>query len=165
MLPIIKENFLTMDECDFIASYYKEHSEKYVLSSDSTYIRFLDIPFYHFRMRSLIKKFIRNIEKDFSFLMFNYGQIVHWSVGSYLNLHKDVDIPSSNSVGSGVVDWTGVCYLNDNFDGGQTVIGDDKIEAKKGRLLLFNSKKILHGVNKVCGNRYTIIAWFEEIKK
>ena len=144
-----------------MASYYKEHSEKYISYRDSTYIRLLDIPFYHFRMSSFVKKFIKNMEKDFSFLTFTYGQIVHWPVGSYLDLHKDVDVPPHNSNGSGIVDWTGVCYLNDNFEGGQTVVGDDKIEAKKGKALLFNSKNILHGVNKVGGNRYTFIAWFE----
>ncbi len=165
MSPIIKENFLTAEECNFMASYYKEHSANYVPYDDSVYIRFQDIPFYHFRIRSLIKKFLRNMEKDFSFLKFTYGQIVHWPVGSYRNLHKDKDVPPQNSTGTGIVDWTGVCYLNDNFDGGQTVVEDDKIEVKKGRVLLFNSKNILHGVNKVCGNRYTIIAWFEEIKK
>ena len=159
----IIDNFLTIDECDFIASYYKEHSENHLMDENlTTHIRFLDISFYHFRMRSLIKKFIRNIEKDFSFLMFNYGQIVYWPNGSSKGLHIDVDSPPSKDVGSGIVDWTAVCYLNDNFDGGQTLIGNDKIEAKKGRLVLFNSKKILHGVNKVCGNRYTFIAWCEE---
>ena len=160
----IIDNFLTVDECDFIASYYKEHLENHYEYGNTTYMRLQDIPENDFQARSIIKKFLRNIEKDFSFLMFNYGQIVHWPMGSFRNLHKGRDIPPSNSVGSGVVDWTGVCYLNDNFDGGQTVIGDDEIEVKKGRLVLFNSKKNIHGVNKVCDDdRYTVIAWFEEM--
>ena len=33
---------------------------------------------------------------------------------------------------------------------------------KKGRLLVFPSKKILHGVSPVHGDRYTHIAWWQE---
>lgn len=57
--------------------------------------------------------------------------------------------------------WSTVLYLNDDFDGGQTVIGYDWIEPKKGTLVAFQGNKIPHRVRVVSnGTRYTISQWF-----
>ena len=67
--------------------------------------------------------------------------------------------------GSGIVDWTSVCYLNDDFGGGETIVSDTAFYPKKGKLVVFNSKKLMHGVGRVNGNRYTVIAWWEDTQK
>ena len=59
------------------------------------------------------------------------------------------------------VDWTSVCYLNDNYVGGETVIAENKIKPKKGRLVVFPSKKLYHGVLPVeKSSRFTFISWW-----
>ena len=73
-------------------------------------------------------------------------------------MHKDGSFKENN-------DWTSVCYLNDDFEGGETLIEDKSIKPKKGTLVVFPSKKMSHGVSLVKGNRYTYIAWWEETCK
>ena len=169
-----KEDVLSPKDCDSLLSYYKKQKNidqwnKNSLTDSATnstnffYIR--DIPFYHLRMSLLWRLHLRRVKKDFPFLKYNYGQIVHWPHGSSKGLHTDVDYSPSKYVGSGIVDWTSVCYLNDDFGGGETIVNDTAFSPKKGKLVVFNSKKLMHGVGRVNGNRYTLIAWWEDTKK
>ena len=171
---VSKENVLSPKDCDFSLSYYKkqkkigEWNSHSLTSSAPSLTRFFDlrdIPFYHLRMWLLWKVHIRRVKKDFPFLKYNYGQIVHWPHGSSKGFHIDVDYSPSKYVGSGIVDWTSVCYLNDDFGGGETIVSDTAFYPKKGKLVVFNSKKLMHGVGRVDGNRYTLIAWWEDTKK
>ena len=160
-----KDDVLSSKECDLLISYYNEHWKKCHIYENTTYIRFLDIPFYHLRISLLWRLHLWRVKKDFPFLEFNYGQIVHWPNGSSKGLHIDVDYPPSKEVGSGIVDWTAVCYLNDDFRGGETIVMDTASYPKKGKLVVFNSKRLMHGVGRVDGNRFTLINWWKEIKK
>ncbi len=71
-------------------------------------------------------------------------------------MHKDGKIVKKN-------DWTSVCYLNDDYEGGETLLSNNMVPPQKGRLVVFNSKNIPHGVNEVLGTRYTYTAWWQEI--
>ena len=165
-----KDDVLSSKECDLLISYYEEQERISPWDSDtpgkaSRYFRMMDIPFYHLRMWLWWRSHLRKVKKDFPFLEFNYGQIVHWPNGSSKGLHIDVDYPPSKEVGSGIVDWTAVCYLNDDFRGGETIVMDTAAYPKKGKLVVFNSKRLMHGVGRVDGNRYTLVSWWKEIKK
>ena len=60
-------------------------------------------------------------------------------------------------------DWTSVCYLNDDYEGGETLIEDGIFKPKRGRLVVFPSKKMNHGVSLVKSRvRYTYIAWWQQ---
>ena len=165
-----KDGVLSSKECDLLISYYEKQERISPWDSDtpgkaSRYFRMMDIPFYHLRISLLWRLHLWRVKKDFPFLEFNYGQIVHWPNGSSKGLHIDVDYPPSKEVGSGIVDWTAVCYLNDDFRGGETIVMDTAAYPKKGKLVVFNSKRLMHGVGRVDGNRYTLISWWKEIKK
>ena len=165
-----KEDALSPKVCDFFLSYYKKQKKKisklFNGNDDNTYFfRMMDIPFYHLRMLLLWRSHLRKIKKDFPLLKYNYGQIMHWPHGSCKGLHKDRDYPPNKNVGSGIVDWVSVCYLNDDFSGGETIVGDTAFDPKKGKLVVFNSKRLDHGVERVYGNRYTLIAWWEDTNK
>ena len=85
-------------------------------------------------------------------LMCNYSQIVFWPTNSSQEAHYDDDYHPATSI----------LYLNDNYEGGETFIGDKVIKPKQGKMIIFNGDKILHGVNKVTkGERYTIPAWYK----
>ena len=125
----------------------------------------MDIPFYHVRVSFLWSKILRRISEQFPNLRLSHGQIVEWTPGTFKKPHVDVDIPPKNSVGTGIIDWTTVCYLNENFLGGQTLVDKRYIEPKKGRVVAFNSKILPHGVNMVDrDSRYTLIIWWSEMK-
>jgi predicted 2-oxoglutarate/Fe(II)-dependent dioxygenase YbiX len=56
-----------------------------------------------------------------------------------------------------------ILYLNDEFDGGETVFENETtIKPKKGRLLVFSNGIILHKVNLITkGERYALAGWFK----
>ena len=80
----------------------------------------------------------------------SYAQIVRWNEGSYQPLHYD-------HKGD---EWTSIFYLND-ADGGDTIIGDERVSPKQGRVVTFNGGSVKHGVDTVkSGKRYTIPVWY-----
>ena len=106
-------------------------------------------------------KYLRKIKKDFPFLKLNYDQIVFWPPSTSKPMHKDADIFETRNN-----DWTSVCYLNDDFEGGDTLIENEVVKPKKGTLTLFPSAKLFHGVSLVKKKpRYSFIAWWKENKK
>jgi len=59
--------------------------------------------------------------------------------------------------------FSGVIYLNDGFEGGQTFFEDGTIiEPVAGKALFFDGKNLMHGVNQhTKGDRYIIACWFK----
>ena len=56
-----------------------------------------------------------------------------------------------------------ILYLNDEFEGGETVFENQTtIKPKKGRLLVFSNGIIQHKVNLITkGERYVLAGWFK----
>ena len=52
--------------------------------------------------------------------------------------------------------------LNEDYKGGKTMLEKIHIKPRIGRVSIFNSKNIKHGVERVEGTRYTYIAWWQE---
>ena len=53
-------------------------------------------------------------------------------------------------------------YLNDNFKGGRTLLQDKMIDTEVGKVIVFNSQKMEHGVEEVIGDRFTYISWWKK---
>ena len=55
-----------------------------------------------------------------------------------------------------------ILYLNDDYEGGHTVIENETtIVPKKGRILVFSNGKLLHKVTTIKqGTRYVLAGWF-----
>lgn len=106
--------------------------------------------------------FRKNIDVD-------YVDVVTWYDGQFMAPHCDVLDFHTGLPFKDCTDriYTGVLYLNDDYDGGETFFPYLKldIKPKKGKLLLFPSNiGYIHGVNKVSGNiRYTMPIWFKNI--
>ena len=150
----IIENFLSDDECDFLIDFFKKASHKEVW--ESTSILWLKKQPFNLRLSYIRFKCTYRIKKKFK-IRKNYDHIVFWPPFSFKGLHKDGRVAKDNH-------WTSVCYLNDNFEGGETIIEDKKIKPQKGTLVVFPSKKLLHGVSVVKKTpRYTYISWWREV--
>ena len=93
------------------------------------------------------------LQKDLNIIL-NYGQIVHWPNGSFMGCHYDGHIAKDNH-------FTAICYLNDNYKGGRTLLENKVIDPEIGKLIVFNSQKVEHGVEKVIGDRFTYISWWK----
>ncbi len=149
----IIDNFLTNTECDFLIDYFKKSSHK--KEWRGTYLIPLNYQPFNLRLSYICFKYTYRIKKKFK-LKKNYDNIVFWPTSSFKKMHRDGAVKKNN-------EWTSVCYLNDNFEGGETLIEDKKIKPKKGRLVVFPSKKLYHGVSVVRKfSRYTYISWWRE---
>ena len=59
-------------------------------------------------------------------------------------------------------DFTAICYLNNNFKGGRTVVQNKIINPEIGKIVVFNSREMAHGVEEVIGDRFTYISWWKK---
>ena len=159
----IIDNFLLTEECDFLINYFNEYYHNFnEIYESSQLIPLRGTPVYHLRKNLIRRKIINFVLTNYPLLKFNFDQLVKRQLGVYTKMHRDRDHDPFK------IDWTLVCYLNDDFEGGETLLrtlpGVESITINpiKGRAALFNSKKLLHGTSIPSNNRYTYIAWWQE---
>ena len=178
-----KVDFLSTNECDFLLSLYKKNKERDHVSCkswDDTNIMWvhqtnplskisffnarppsMNWDLFHFRKTLLLNRITNILSKEFD-LNLNYSQVVHWPCHSYKDLHYDGDDSNTNGTFNY---WTSVCYLNDKYGGGETICDDQLIRPKKGKMVVFESKNVCHGVSPVTyGDRFTYISWWRPRK-
>jgi len=103
----------------------------------------------------LISKFIS--ELGFNINQFSKYMISKYSEGSHIRPHRDTNVYNTARM------FTIICYLNDDFQGGEIFFPEmsQTLKPKAGELLLFYSE-LLHGVKPILsGFRYCIV-WFAE---
>lgn len=150
------DNFLKPHECDRIINYTNFVGKNEEFLGRKIYLC-KDISIFNSRTFLIYKKYLRKISHQFNFNL-NFGQIVEWTSGTSCDIHKDITYPGDPTTDNF---WTTVCYLNDDFQGGVTIVEDRIFEPQKGQLLVFNGKVLSHGVSKTFGTRYTMIAWWK----
>ena len=86
-------------------------------------------------------------------------QIVKWPVNSFQVLHNDATSDQTT--------LSSICYLNDNYFGGQTFFEEGTVfTPKKRRMLFFDGMYYKHGVTMVHGEiRYTLATWYKQNEK
>ena len=141
-LILRQDNFISADKCQSLIERFKI---KYHFSK-----KFRDTIVLSFRDEDILK----HVTETFTFYPFksiDNMEIVKWPTGSKMALHRDEGDTFS---------W--IIYLNDDFEGGETVIDGIKIKPKRGRLVLFSNGFYEHEVKEITkGTRYTLIAWYK----
>lgn len=134
-------DFLSHKECNTLIGFFESSNKKEI---------YRDTIILNIRNESILKKLHKLFKKDI-FLTPADMQIVKWPTGSFMNSHYDTG------------DQYGVLlYLNDNFEGGETIIDNKKIKPKKGCGVLFSNGKLLHSVCKIeKGTRYVLPVWYK----
>ncbi len=95
------------------------------------------------------------IQKISKYHYANYFQLTKWNTGCSAPAHKDI----KNHI------WSSILYLNDNFTGGETIVGDEVVKPETGKLIIFEGAKLTHSVNVITkGVRYTIPCWYNQYK-
>ena len=143
---IFKEyrNFFNLQECNKLIERFRQQVCFHERYRDTIVLKLMKVTF---------PKLANTLKKDFN-ITFNYGQIVYWPPFSYMDYHYDGTIEKNNT-------FTSICYLNDDFKGGRTLVEDKKIEPEIGKVIVFHSKSMKHGVEKVDGGRFTFISWWK----
>jgi len=147
-------NFILKKDCDFLIEYHKKFKDKQIhkmVNGETIYIPHALVPFYHLRTQFIFKKYIRKVKKYVPGLIHNHTQIVYWEDKTLMLTHRDTHS-----------DWTSICNLNDDYEGGETIVEGNKFAPRKGRTLIFEGSKLNHRVDKVKGNRYTLISWWDK---
>jgi hypothetical protein len=151
-----KEDFLSGNECDRLIDIHKKlfssqgsfHNETEVLSLMMLLLHQDEDNIFVKHIHGKITDHIKAINKD-SFI--DFFEVVKWKEGLGMDKHFDFDFHS----------WTSIIYLNDDYAGGETVVGEKKIAPLKGKIITFQGPSVLHGVNKVLkGDRYTTPVWY-----
>lgn len=163
------ENFLPDEECNSIINFFENSSKKNFFPdkrislqpysiTDVKIKKYLSI--FHSKTIQTISKlyYYNNIKIN---LYLEYWDIVKWESGCKLNTHKDGVGMNSRR------DYSSVCYLNDDYCGGETYFLNNEIveyvcKPKKGKIVFFPSD-LYHGVKTIeSGFRYTLPCWYSK---
>jgi len=151
----VVDGFLTDEQCDWFVELFHAHPEEQSPgASGRGPIQVLDAvalyPVYK-ELQFLFAACARQSPVENSFV--DYMHVVQRGAGNSLGTHFDFE----DTVYSGII------VLNNDFEGGETFVGDEIIEPKKGRGMFFYGSTVQHGLNMIYdGDRYTIAAWFRD---
>lgn len=94
----------------------------------------------------------------------DYTDLVFWDEGSGMLVHADNCDPDGNPNYCSWRNYSGVLYLNDDYQGGNTFFPDHGpkfVIPQKGKFVFYPSgRDYNHGVTTVVGKRYTMPIWF-----
>lgn len=148
------KKFLSKKECNFFINFHDLNYGKDPGSRKWGDLKIIDMLPNIMRIKEFKKVLCKLISeaRKHADVYLDYADLVAWheqNVG--MKEHKDYSHQYLSSV----------LYLNDNYKGGETVIGDKIIKPETGKIIFFNGTKIPHSVNKLIkGKRYTIPSWY-----
>lgn len=157
---MIIENFLTDKECDELIRIYQVNEAQLAKPFGKTYTFALMgalpevaepnaqmIKYVHAKLSALIQHVDNKAYMD-------YFQLVKWPEKSSMDPH--IDQPAHQ--------YTSLIYLNDDYEGGETVVESEAIKPKKGMVVVLKGNVYTHGVNEVTsGTRFMLSAWYKAI--
>lgn len=151
MQTLLVENFINKQEANYLINLYQKYTN---LS-----FKFRDVyPLSIFKNNLTQAKFIVERLNQVTApkkAVIDWIQIVRWPEGSKQDLHFDTK--SDNTV------LTSVCYLNDDFEGGETYFEDGtQFAPRTGRVVFFDGNYHKHGVKQITNRtRYVASAWYK----
>lgn len=169
------ENFVTPEICDSIVEWFK-NQKKLGTNAGSGLFDNRTIPYSSIEDTD-IKRIINNYRFDITSLARekfenkiypDYTDLVYWPLGLSMDVHADAVLLDGTPALYPYRYCAGVCYLNDEYEGGETFFPNFNIEIKpkKGKVVLFPSNlEHQHGVREVKGDRYTMPIWFSKNPK
>ena len=144
-----QEDFISHQYCDAIISLFDELSQ--VEHRDTEVFEITHLYHENQMIRNLISMITGFTQTCFNDnrIYPNYSQIVRWNKNGQ---KPHYDFPHHFC--------TSIIYLNDDFEGGETVVGSNLIKPVKGKIVCFNGRDCLHSVLDQSGeSRYTFITW------
>jgi len=141
------ENFLSDNDCGRLIDYYQNNLKDKFRYNSTEPINILDCK--DLFVSECLDKVIKKC-KSLSNVYLDNAEIIRWLNGGHMEMHVDQGDK-----------YAAITYLNDDYAGGELIIQDYKIKPKRGELIVFENSHILHGVNTVIGERFTLSSWFK----
>jgi|TARA_B110000263_G_C15218264_1_gene468603 hypothetical protein len=156
------DNFLSREQCDwFIRLFHAENTdfaepgERFgsELLSQHLEILHLDQIYFYKEVKYIAAEWARLVPIPNAFP--DYMQVVRRAPGASLGSHIDFE----DRVYSSII------YLNDDFSGGETTVGDRTIKPEIGKCIGFYGSHVQHELHEVRDNsRYILITWFRDLE-
>jgi hypothetical protein len=145
MHAFVRDNFFTEKDCLGLKNLHHSNGPEI----NGTYP--LDI-----KLHPTMLDRLNHISMTLADSVVDWAKLVHWPSGSFQELHYDTT--------SSKTTLSSICYLNDDYTGGQTYFSDGTIfSVKTGRIIFFDGNYFLHGVKKIeSGDRYTLAIWYKK---
>ena len=153
MIAQIQDNFLTDETCAELINFFEENKNLQEIYRNTFVITITNIDRFKDLLNKINNYFLKHNAKV------DWIQIVKWPVNSFQLLHNDT--------ASDQTTLSSICYLNDNYSGGQTFFEEGTVfTPKKRRMLFFDGMYYKHGVTMVHGEiRYTLATWYKQNEK
>ena len=151
MTMIIKKDYITNKDCDHLIRYYEDNLDKTFLYERNNTNPLIVKNSDNIKIKSILSKIENDFLQEYNAKLIDHVEIVKWPVSTKMENHTDHDNDK----------FAFILYLNDDYDGGETVIHDvATIKPEKGKLITFTGNKYIHGVNEIKNkDRYTMIGW------
>ena len=179
----IKEKFLTQEKCDNVIEWLEKNPDSFYAKrkNDSgdyeslslvykeTIVDGKIIYFDNEVVNSVIEYFWHVVNKKKSSYKSQFMVVTKSYPGTVLQAHYDFADDDNKEPGTNYVSTknvkTFVCYLNDDYEGGELYIEDRfTYKPEAGSFILFDGNIYKHGVKIITENpRYAIVATFAEI--
>jgi hypothetical protein len=155
-----KNNFINNEFCNYFIKYHKDNFErnynnkdKWTLKHEGTHI--MNCEAEALKGDAIFKILLAElnflVRTYFKDTVINFSQIVKWPTKEKQEEHLDFDHHTHTSI----------LYLNDDYKGGETVVGNKVIKPEKGKIILFEGCKLKHQVLEIkSGVRYTNPTWY-----
>jgi len=154
---LILDDILNSNECNNLIEIYQKNKQYSHTHGNPT--------FYPLNIKNILdeknialevaKRIEQITNKYYNSNIIDWYEIVKWPCNTWQSYHLDTASKETS--------LTSITYLNENFDGGRSVMYDGtKIKPKTGRTLIFDGNKYIHGVEPILkGERYTLPIWYK----
>lgn len=166
------DNFFSEEKCDQILTWFKNKKKESINGGNGLFNN-RTIP-YNTIDDLYIKQLVNSFRFDITTLAQNlfktnlypdYTDLVYWPSGLSMDVHADAVWLDGSPARFPYRYCAGVCYLNDDYEGGETYFPNFNLNSKpkKGKVVLFPSNlEYQHGVKQITGERYTMPIWFSK---
>lgn len=149
-------NFLTQDQCKFLIDFYKDYFTQYGIkySEGNNHLinlwklkdKFEFVNILHDKLIEHIKPIYNND------VVVDYFEVCERFPDTSMDIHTDYNHQK----------YTSIIYLNDDFEGGETVIEGIPIKAEVGKIVTFEGSKLYHGINEIKkASRFSMPIWYK----
>jgi hypothetical protein len=145
---IEENNFLLGSDCEELIRLFEENTDKVIEDNGAQILRVRYLHFSDFLKRVISKIYVRckMVNPD---VILDTVDIYKWPTGSSMPHHLD----SGDELAS-------VVYLNDDYEGGRTIVEGQEIVPETGKITIFSSSNMVHCVSETTGTRYTLAMWY-----